>query len=102
MSRTVDRDDLQRLVAEHGTVVAEVLPRAEYQWAHLAGAVHLPLKAWDVEQVQLAFALPYEGFAPRSKPAASACWSCRTPRVWCWVASTGKRCRRMTTCAWSR
>lgn len=32
-------------------VVAEVLPRPEYEWAHLAGAIHLPLKGWDVAEV---------------------------------------------------
>ncbi len=51
MPRFIDRDDVQRLVDEQDAVVAEVLPRAEYDWAHLAGAIHLPLKSWDVEAV---------------------------------------------------
>jgi rhodanese-related sulfurtransferase len=52
MFDTVDRDEVRRLVAERDAIVAEVLPRAEYEWAHLAGAVHLPLKGWDVDHVQ--------------------------------------------------
>lgn len=52
MSMPIGRDELQRLAVEEAATVAEVLPRAEYEWAHLAGAVHLPLKGWDIEQVQ--------------------------------------------------
>lgn len=51
MPASVDRDEVRRLVAEEGAVLAEVLPRDEYDWAHLPGAIHLPLKGWDVEQV---------------------------------------------------
>ncbi len=52
MPALIDREELQRLVAERDAVVAEVLPRAEYDWAHLPGAVHLPLRGWDVERVR--------------------------------------------------
>ena len=52
MPKFIDRDEVQRLVAEENAVVAEVLPRPEYDWAHLAGAIHLPLKGWDVEQLR--------------------------------------------------
>lgn len=48
----IDRHDVQRLVDEQDAVVAEVLPRAEYEWAHLAGAIHLPLKGWDPDEVR--------------------------------------------------
>lgn len=51
MPRSIGRDDVRRLVEQHNAVVAEVLPRAEYDWAHLDGAIHLPLKNWDVEAV---------------------------------------------------
>jgi rhodanese-related sulfurtransferase len=47
----VGRDEVRRLVDDEDAVVAEVLPHAEYEWAHLAGAIHLPLKNWDVEAV---------------------------------------------------
>ena len=40
----IDRDEVRRLVNEQGAQVAEVLPQPEYDWAHLAGATHLPLK----------------------------------------------------------
>jgi hypothetical protein len=48
----IDRDALQRLVDEHEAVIAKVLPRAEYDWAHLPNAIHLPLKGWETEQIQ--------------------------------------------------
>jgi rhodanese-related sulfurtransferase len=48
----IDRDDVQCLVAVRDAVVAEVLPRAEYEWAHLAGAIHLPLKGWDSDKIR--------------------------------------------------
>lgn len=48
----IARDDVQRLVDEQQAIVAEVLPRAEYDWAHLPGAIHLPFKGWKVDQVQ--------------------------------------------------
>ncbi len=41
--RPVGRDEVRRLVEEECAVVAEVLPNVEYEWAHLRGAVHLPL-----------------------------------------------------------
>ncbi|MDP8931631.1 MAG: rhodanese-like domain-containing protein [Actinomycetota bacterium] len=52
MPSSIDRDDVQRLVDEREALVAEVLPAAEYEWAHLAGAIHLPLKGWSVEKVE--------------------------------------------------
>lgn len=52
MPTSVDRGELRRLVEEQGATVAEVLPRAEYDWAHLPGATHLPLKGWTAEQVE--------------------------------------------------
>lgn len=52
MPEFVDRHEVQRLVVEQGATVAEVLPRAEYDWAHLGGAIHLPLKGWDVADVR--------------------------------------------------
>lgn len=52
MARPIGRDEVRRLVAEQNAAVAEVLPRAEYDWAHLAGAIHLPLKGWDVQELR--------------------------------------------------
>ncbi len=47
MVTIIDRDEVQRLVAESDAQLVEVLPRAEYEWAHLVGAVNLPLKELD-------------------------------------------------------
>ena len=43
MPATIDRAELQRLVAD-GAQLVEVLPPAEYSEAHLPGATNLPLK----------------------------------------------------------
>src|SRR5262249_51523399 len=43
MPTTVERQYVEQFIAEERGVVAEVLPREEYQWAHIRGAVHLPL-----------------------------------------------------------
>jgi rhodanese-related sulfurtransferase len=40
----VDRDEVQRLVAEEAAQVVEVLPAAEYEDEHIAGAISIPLK----------------------------------------------------------
>ena len=46
----IERDEVQRLIDEENAQVVEVLPREEYQWAHLAGAVSLPLKELDADR----------------------------------------------------
>lgn len=51
MPNFIGRDTLRQLVADKGAIVAEVLPRSEYEWAHLPDAIHLPLKGWDVQAV---------------------------------------------------
>jgi rhodanese-related sulfurtransferase len=48
----IDRYEVRRLVDEQDAVIAEVLPRAEYEWAHLAGAVHLPLKGRSTDELR--------------------------------------------------
>ena len=52
MPSHIGRNEVRRLLDERSAIVAEVLPRAEYEWAHIAGAIHLPLKSWRVEQVR--------------------------------------------------
>jgi rhodanese-related sulfurtransferase len=44
----VERDEVQRLVAEGGQLV-EVLPAEEYAAEHLPGAISLPLKELDAQ-----------------------------------------------------
>jgi rhodanese-related sulfurtransferase len=43
----VDRDEVQRLVAEEAAQLVEVLPPAEYEEEHIAGAINIPLKEVD-------------------------------------------------------
>ena len=47
MSTAIDRDQVQRLVAE-GAQLVDVLPSEEYADAHLPGAIHLSL--WDLDR----------------------------------------------------
>jgi len=46
MSRRIELGELQRLRAG-GAQVVEVLPEAEYRWAHIPEAVGVPLKQLD-------------------------------------------------------
>ena len=43
MATTVTRDEVRRLQAE-GALVLEALPRKEYEWKHIAGAINIPIK----------------------------------------------------------
>jgi rhodanese-related sulfurtransferase len=49
----VDRDEVQRLVAEEAAQVVEVLPGAEYEDEHIAGAISVPLKELDAKAPRL-------------------------------------------------
>jgi len=40
----IDRNELQRLVAEKQAQLVEVLPAPEYAEEHLPGAINIPLK----------------------------------------------------------
>ena len=51
MPVTVDRDDVQRLIAS-GAQLVEVLPVAEYEEEHLPGAVNIPLKKLNRESAR--------------------------------------------------
>lgn len=48
MPRQIDRDALQRLVAD-GAQLVEVLGAEEYEGEHLPGAISLPLRRIDRE-----------------------------------------------------
>jgi rhodanese-related sulfurtransferase len=48
MPTGIDRDEVQRLLRE-GAQLVEVLPRAEYEREHLAGAISIPLKELNRE-----------------------------------------------------
>ena len=49
MPTPIDRDQLQRLLAEQQAQLVEVLPAAEYEDEHLPGAINIPLKELDRE-----------------------------------------------------
>ena len=48
MPKDASRDDVRRLIGE-GAQLVEVLPRGEYEEAHLPGAINIPLKELDRE-----------------------------------------------------
>jgi rhodanese-related sulfurtransferase len=49
MPRSIDRHELQQLIAEQEAQLVEVLPAAEYADEHLPGAMNIPLKELDRE-----------------------------------------------------
>jgi rhodanese-related sulfurtransferase len=51
MPRSIDREGVRRLL-EQGAQVVEVLPAAEYDWKHIAGALNLPLKQLNRESAR--------------------------------------------------
>jgi rhodanese-related sulfurtransferase len=53
MPISIDRDEVQRLVAEESAQVVEVLPAAEYEDEHIAGAINIPLKELNEQATRL-------------------------------------------------
>jgi rhodanese-related sulfurtransferase len=49
----IDRDEVQRLIADEAAQVVEVLPAAEFEDEHIAGAISIPLKELDEQAVRL-------------------------------------------------
>ena len=52
MPTAINRDELQKLTGQ-GAQLVEVLPTEEYEWAHLPGALSLPLKQLDEQAGKL-------------------------------------------------
>ena len=52
MPTGIGRDDLQKLTNQ-GAQLVEVLPTEDYDWAHLPGAINVPLKRLDISTGQL-------------------------------------------------
>jgi rhodanese-related sulfurtransferase len=52
MPTSIDRNELQRLLAEEQAQLVEVLPADEYAEEHLPGAINLPLKELGRETVR--------------------------------------------------
>jgi rhodanese-related sulfurtransferase len=50
-TRLMDREQV-RALTERGGQLVEVLPKAEYDWAHPAGAVHVWLRDIDPEALK--------------------------------------------------
>jgi phage shock protein E len=48
MAREIDRDEVQRLMAQ-GAQIVDVLPAQEFAEDHLPGAVNLPLRKIEAE-----------------------------------------------------
>jgi len=57
MPTGIGRDGLRELT-DQGAQLVEVLPADEYEWAHLPGAVSLPLKQLDEGAAQLDLSRP--------------------------------------------
>jgi rhodanese-related sulfurtransferase len=62
MPTGISRDQVQALTGQ-GAQLVEVLPAKEYEWAHLPGAVNLPLKQLGDGMEQL----------DRSRPVIAYC-----------------------------
>lgn len=52
MPSPINREEVQRLLAEEGAQLVEVLPEAEYEDEHLPGAINIALKGLDVDSVR--------------------------------------------------
>jgi rhodanese-related sulfurtransferase len=52
MPRRIDRQEVQRLLAEQDAQLVEVLPEAEFEDEHLPRAINIPLKQLDRDRVQ--------------------------------------------------
>ena len=64
MPSDIQRDEVQRLVAA-GAQLVDVLPRAEYDAEHIAGAINIPLKALDAQSTTM---------LDRDQPVIVYCW----------------------------
>lgn len=47
MPGRIEREELCRLMEEEGAQVVGVLPREEYEYEHLPGAISIPLRELD-------------------------------------------------------
>jgi len=65
MPAQIGRDELRTLTGQ-GAQLVEVLPASDYAWAHLPGAVNVPLKELDARSGEL----------DRSRPVIVYCHDC--------------------------
>lgn len=64
MPSDIQRDEVRRLVAA-GAQIVDVLPRAEYEAEHIAGAINIPLKELDRQSAAI---------LDRDRPVIVYCW----------------------------
>ena len=65
MPTSVDRSEVERLVAQDDAQLVEVLPHQEFDEEHLVGAIHLPLKDLSGETARV---------LDRGRPVIVYCW----------------------------
>jgi len=64
MATTIDREQLERLIAA-GAQVVEVLPEQQYADGHIPGAINIPLKRLDADTASV---------LERGRPVVVYCW----------------------------
>jgi rhodanese-related sulfurtransferase len=64
MAIDIQREEVRRLVAT-GAQLVDVLPRAEYDTEHIAGAINIPLKELDAQSTAI---------LDRDRPVIVYCW----------------------------
>ncbi len=52
MPTSIMRDEVQRLIGEENALLVDVLPPAEYEDDHIAGAISIPLRQLDRDSTQ--------------------------------------------------
>ena len=57
MPTGIGREELRTLTGQ-GAQLVEVLPAGDYEWAHLPGAISLPLKELEARNGQLDWSRP--------------------------------------------
>jgi rhodanese-related sulfurtransferase len=45
--RSIDRDEVRRLIADEKAHLVEVLPAGDFEEEHIVGAINIPLKELD-------------------------------------------------------
>jgi rhodanese-related sulfurtransferase len=45
--RSIDRDEVRRLIADEDAQLVEVLPAQDFEEEHIVGAINIPLKELD-------------------------------------------------------
>ncbi len=65
MPTAIDRDAVQRLMADEAAQLVEVLPAKEFGEEHLPGAINIPLKSMNRDSVAA---------LDRSRPTVVYCW----------------------------